>query len=457
MKWTGTLLGTCLLLVTSLSHAAEMAPFADGDVVAVIGDSITHDGRWQRFIGDFYATRFPTRHITILNNGIGGDMVGGVLRRLDDDILAAHPNVAVVMLGMNDVGRTAYTEGGEQDPALIKIRAAALERYRTGMTALLPRLRDGGVKRIILITPSPYEDHAKLATANLPGANDGLTACAAIVKELAAAAAAEVVDFHGPLTTLDRQQQERDPTFTLIGPDRVHPGSVGHLLMAHLFLTAQHVPPLVSRVELDATAHSVSSTPAALVSDCQWQPSGVTFTVLAQALPFPLNPDAEAARSLTSIDHDLNREELCVHDLTAASYRLEIDDKVVGTWSAAELASGINLASNVNNPTNRQANAVIQLTEQRRGAQQELRGVALVTWNWLAPAKVDRTDATAVSTAINAYLAKYPIAFNRKLADTYARAQPQQAAIRANIEELSEKIRRAAEPRPHRYRLTAQP
>lgn len=448
-------LAGALTLACMIRAAETPAPFADGEVVAVIGDSITHDGRWHRFIADYYATRFPRRNVTFLNCGISGDMVGGTLRRLDGDILAQKPTTAVVMLGMNDVGRDAYREGGDQDPQLIKIRASAQERYRAGMTTLLERLKQAGIKRIIALSPSPYEDRAPLKAPNLPGVNDGLAAGTETVRELASSAGTEFIDFHGPMTRLDRERQQVDPTFTVVGPDRVHPGSPGHLVMAWLFLTAQKAPALVSRVELDGEAHRASAT-AAVVSDCAWSAEGVTCTVLAEALPFPLNPDAQVVRTWVPLEQDMNREEFQATGLAAGTYRLKIDGTAVGTWSDTELAKGINLAFVAASPTYRQAQAVLALSEQRRQAQGDLRTVALVEWNWLVATKVDPTDPVAAAAAVAARQQKYPDAFTKKLADTYTRTLPRQTEVRAHIAELSEQIREKAPPKPHRYALIRQ-
>lgn len=448
-------LAGALALACTIRAAETPAPFVDGDVVAVIGDSITHDGRWLRFVADYYATRFPRRTVTFLNCGIAGDMVGGALRRLDGDILARHPTAAVVMLGMNDVGRDAYRDGSDQDPQLVKVRASAQERYRTGMTTLLARLRETGVKRIIALSPTPYEDRAPLKAPNLPGTNDGLAACAATVRELAAATGTEFIDFHGPMTRLDRERQQADPAFTIVGPDRVHPGSPGHLVMAWLFLTGQRAPALVSRVELDGEAHRASAA-SAVVSDCQWSPDGVVCTVLAETLPFPLNPDAQTVRSWVPLERDLDREEFQATGLAAGTYRLEIDGTAVGTWKADELAAGINLAFITTSPTYRQAQAVLALSEQRRQAEGDLRAVALVEWNWLVATKVDPTDAAAATAAVAARVQKYPDAFTKKLADTYTRTLPRKAEVEARIAELSAQIREKALPKPHRYALIRQ-
>ena len=95
------ILGTFL----SVAHAVSPAPFADGERVLFLGDSITRAGGWHSQIATFYATRFPERRITWLNAGISGDTAAGAVQRLQWDVLDRKPSTVVVMFGMNEAAR----------------------------------------------------------------------------------------------------------------------------------------------------------------------------------------------------------------------------------------------------------------------------------------------------------------------------------------------------------------
>lgn len=73
-----------------------------------LGDSITHGGRFHRYISDYYLTRFPTRTVRFVNAGVSGDSAGGAMGRLDEDVLSQKPTSVAVMFGMNDVNRGSY-------------------------------------------------------------------------------------------------------------------------------------------------------------------------------------------------------------------------------------------------------------------------------------------------------------------------------------------------------------
>lgn len=103
---------------------AETVALADRDLppvpadVVMAGDSITAGGRW--------AELFPG--VSILNRGVGGDMVTGLDKRVDE-ILAHRPKLVVVMIGVNDIlsGNTARQVLPVYDAILTKLRAGGAQ------------------------------------------------------------------------------------------------------------------------------------------------------------------------------------------------------------------------------------------------------------------------------------------------------------------------------------------
>lgn len=443
------------VLLVLAAWAAEPVPFADGETVVFVGDSITHDGRWHRSIADFYATRFPERRIAFINAGLSGDTAGGALRRLADDVLRWKPTTTVVMLGMNDCGRDAYKPGSDGDAQMQAIRERMLATYGDNMGRLAAGLA-APERRLVLLTPSPYEDAAILASANLPGANAGLGRGAAQVAALARSAGAALVDLHAPMTALDRERQRQDPAFTLIGPDRVHPGSPGHLVMAWLFLRAQGVPALVSRTVIDAGARTTTAENAT-ISGAVFAPRSLTFTLAARSLPFPITADARPALAWAPIAADLDREELVVRGLAAGTWTLAIDDAVIAGYPAAELAAGVDLALVATTPQYRQAQQVLMRQEERRALERRLRAVAMVEWRLLKPGEADLGDPAQVLAAIDRRLAEQPAPFLRTMLEECRASRSEVPALRERLLALSETVRQAAQPVPRRYRLTLAP
>ncbi len=98
-------------VVSKSAQDIKPAAFSKGDNVCFIGDSITHGGAYVMRITLFYATRFPHDRINFYNVGISGDTVQHVNKRTESDILSLKPDVATLMIGMNNNGIYAAEYG----------------------------------------------------------------------------------------------------------------------------------------------------------------------------------------------------------------------------------------------------------------------------------------------------------------------------------------------------------
>ena len=436
------------LIGALLICSARAELFKDGETVCFFGDSITHGGRFHSYIYDYYLTRFPDRTVRFVNAGVSGDSAGGAQGRLADDVAANKPAAVVVMFGMNDVGRGNYVaEPNEQQRAA---QRQALERYRANMERLTARLRaEAGEPRLLFVTPSPFDQTGvNDRNNNQPGCNDGLARCAEIVRELAAQNKGTVVDFHAPMTAFNLERQRSDPSFTIIGPDRVHPGAPGHLMMAWLFLKAQDAPALVARVEIDAAAGRVVASENATVTGLEKRDGGWSFTVLEQALPFPIDPAARPLLAWVPIERELNQEVLTVRGLAPGRYELRIDGAAVDQFDAEALAKGVNLASNDATPQVRQARAVAQLNEARRSTETVLRNHAAVRW-FLRHRKVDPDDLAAVRVYAETKMGK--TGYYESKVPEYLKAWERRGEVIEKVADLDRQARAACKPVPHLF------
>jgi len=436
------------LIGALLVCSARADLFKDGETVCFFGDSITHGGRFHSYVYDYYLTRFPDRTVRFVNAGVSGDSAGGAQGRLADDVVANKPTAVVVMFGMNDVGRGNYVaEPNEQQRTA---QRQALERYRANMERLTARLRaEAGEPRLLFVTPSPFDQTGvNDRNNNQPGCNDGLARCAEIVRELAAQNKGTVVDFHAPMTAFNLERQRSDPAFTIIGPDRVHPGAPGHLMMAWLLLKAQGAPALVANVEIDAAAGRVAASENATVTGLEKRDGGWSFTVLEQALPFPVDPAARPLLAWVPIERELNQEILTVRGLAPGRYELRIDGAAVGQFDAGALAKGVNLAFNDATPQARQARAVAQLNEARRSTETVLRNHAAVRW-FLRHRKVDPDDLAAVRIYAETKMGK--TGYYESKVPEYLKAWERRGEVIEKVADLDRQARAARKPVPHLF------
>ena len=421
--------------------------FKDGETVCFLGDSITNGGRYQGMIYDYYLTRFPGWTIRFVNAGRSGDSAGGSMGRLQEDVIDKKPNSVAIMFGMNDVNRGAYVANADANK--LKSQQQALDSYKGNMEKLVGRIRvEAKEPKLYFITPSPFDQTVILDKENKqPGCNDGLGRCADIVRGLAATNNAMVVDFHGPMTALNLEQQKKDPKYTLVGGDRVHPGAPGHLMMAWLFLKTQGAPAIVSKVAVDVAAGRATESINAEVTAIAKKDGGVTFTVLEKALPFPIDPGAKSMLAMIPIEKDLNQELLAVSGLAEGRYAVQIDGVAVGQHTAQELAQGINLGFNEATPQFKQAQGVAKLNEQRRNAEVQARSL-LNTRRWMiSHYKINVEDPAALQAHYDSFTDKKE--YNAGMTLNYIKNWPKYNDYLKQMAEFEQKALESRKPAPH--------
>lgn len=324
--------------------AGGVGRFAPGERVAFFGDSITHGGRYVGYLQLFAALRHPGWNVRCLNAGISGDTATGGLDRWDWDLLAMKPDRVFTMFGMNDVGRDCWKDA-QPDEKTAGRRAAALARYAASQAKLVEKLGAAGVKRV-LVTPSPFDQYSDVNGNNIAFCNDpGLDSCAKTVRGLAAAHNLGLVEFHRPMTELLKTH----PKLYLCGKDRVHPQKEGHLLMAALVLEAMGENPTVARVSINAKTGKVEKLAEGKSRNLKVRTlaattKGVRFTYEPKALPLPALPEYLADDKIWPLTEKFNQETFVVAGLQDGRYDLAFDGESVGTFSAAEFASGVNVA-----------------------------------------------------------------------------------------------------------------
>ncbi len=342
---TVLLLALCSLpLAANAQNAAPAFALRDGDRVTFYGDSITDQREYTEDVEEYVLTRFPSWKVSFHNAGVGGDKVSGggagpIDLRLDRDVFAWHPDVISIMLGMNDFYYRPDQPG---------IYSTYTDGYRHLVESL--KKNDPGV-RITLIEPSPYDDITRVSIGN----NSVLLKYSAFVAQLAQEQGAQVADFNTPVTDVLKAINAASPALAQqVIPDRVHPQQGGHWIMAESLLKSWQAPSLVTSVNIDAgskpSAEAVNTSVTDLTRGKGKTTGKVSWTQTDKALPLPFPPpEVDPVLALVLKNSDvvtaLDQETLQVRDLTAGSYDLLIDGRKIGNFTAAQLASGINLAT----------------------------------------------------------------------------------------------------------------
>jgi len=239
----------CVAIVLGLCAAAPVQAaeffFQDGDVVVMIGDSITEQHLYSNFVEMWTVTRFPAWKLTFRNVGIGGDRSVGGNARFARDVLIHKPTAMTVDFGMNDGGYRAFEE-------------ATFKPYMDGLQGMADKAKAANI-RVAWITPQPLDTGDPGPTA-LVGYNQTLERFSEGVKSIAEKNGGLFVDqFHPYLAALDGARGKGPKYDRITGGDAVHPGPPGQALMAAAILKGLNFPTLVSSVEIDAAGSQVTS------------------------------------------------------------------------------------------------------------------------------------------------------------------------------------------------------
>jgi lysophospholipase L1-like esterase len=369
MAWAGVLGVGLLFGATPQTVQAQRKPahttnaskgfyLKNGDRVVFYGDSITDQRLYTNYIESYCVSRFPGKHFTFVHSGWGGDRVTGggggpIDLRLDRDLFVYKPTVVTICLGMNDAAYRSFDQN---------IFDTYINGYRHILDRLLKELP--GV-RITLLTAPAYDDVTR--PVGFPGGyNATLTAYGEAVRELGREYGLTVADTNAPLVgALSRAHTVDADLSAQVIRDRVHPGAGGHVVMAAAVLKAWNAPDTVADIEIDAQSGAVVKSLGSRISGLSVTPQRITFTHTDASLPWPIdrdpnnNKDTLLMLATTSIEQDLNRYQLKLNNLPAASYALKVDGVDMGLVSRDALQAGVDLAGIPALAPNKQANALL--------------------------------------------------------------------------------------------------
>jgi lysophospholipase L1-like esterase len=365
-----------LVLVTPFAGAAEPVQFffQNGDRVVFLGDSITAQYEYSTYIELYLTTRFPQGHMTFHNAGIGGDTATGGARRFASQVLAEHPSAVTIDFGMNDGGYGGFDQ-------------AKADQFIKQTEQMLVAAKKLGI-RVALISPNAVEIRNR---PNLKTYLETQEKFYAPLKDLAAKYNMPFVDQYA-VTRKVLEKIASDDAKVKPFPDAIHTSKPGGLLMAHAILTGLHVPASISSFEIDVRTGALSIGPCE-INNPKYATDHVTFDRLDKALPLPVLKEWRDLLPYVDQLKDLNDLGLKVKSLKPGKFELRIDDQKIGTYTAEELAAGINVGNAETGPIYEQGMKVLAAINAKNNIVKD-RFWSVVKFdpkdvpNWLMPADV---------------------------------------------------------------------
>ncbi len=307
-----------------------------GDRLAICGDSITEQKQYSRMIETYLTVCVPELEITTRQYGWSGETASGFLARMTNDCLRFKPTIATTCYGMNDHRYTPYTD-------------EIGDTYRKRSTAIVQSFKANGV-RVIHGSPGcvgKMPGWVKSASGTVRDLNLNLSRLREIGIDIAAQENTGFADVFWPMFAAGFEAQKRHGTnFAIAGKDGVHPGWAGQTVMAYAFLKAMGLDGEIGTFTVDLQSGKASASNGHEIVSAK---SG-TVEIKSRRYPFcatgPANDDGSirAAWTLIPFNEQLNRLTLIAKNGTARNYKVTWGAETK-TYSAAQLAAGVNLAS----------------------------------------------------------------------------------------------------------------
>lgn len=375
--------------------------FKEGDVVVMIGDSITEQHLYSNYVETWVTTRKPGWNLVFRNVGIGGDRSTGGNARFKRDVLLHKPTAMTVDFGMNDGGYGAFKE-------------EVFKTYVNGLQGMADQAKAAQI-RVAWITPQPL-DNADPGPTALTAYNVTLEKFSEGVKAVAEKNQGVFVDqFHPYLAVLDKARAAGPKYERITAGDAVHPGPPGQALMAASILKGLNFPALVSAVAIKGSEGAGKNCE---VSDIVEKDGALSFTRKDAALPFF---PAEAASILkwAPLIEELNDYRLAIAGLKPGTYEIRIGGVAVAQRTSEDLARGVNLAGDVlaKGPIADQVKAIKAAIEAKNKYHHDrvFRGIVLSTVpDWLAGPDTDARRRAALEERL-AKLPDYDAAVRKTL------------------------------------------
>lgn len=424
--------------------------FSDGDRIVMIGDSITHQSLYVKYLEHFYQTRYPDREISFINAGISGDKTAGIIGRFDWDIVPKNATHITILIGVNDM------QGGASiDDTISRLRQIIETAKGKGITVTVL----GGVMYDV---DSSYTTQGISVSGIDKKLNNYIKACKVLAEELKV----NYIELNDYLIDITERTREANPgAMVIMSADRIHPSDAGGFVMAELIAKQQGFDKYVSNIEIDVDSNAIVTSHNAETTLNNANSTSVSYEYKANAVPFATNDSYNVASGGDSssnkvtggfvginVTDELNNEIIKVTGLEDGEYTIAFDGNVVTTATSDELAEGVNIATLATNPGQKKAQNVLKYDESKFTHAQHLRAYAFSKY-YAYNNNVDPFDIDAFHAYLDDYIANGTQAHIRYYFGLYRDYYyGKEDVVRDNIIKYTDLAREAAQP--ERYTVT---
>ena len=392
-------------------------------VIAGVGQSNMSNGPYFTWLHTYFTLRNPGKSVVITNEGIPGESVGGVKKRLDY-IIEGAPDVVILHHGVFNYMYDCFKDSPEKVTVSTATKEERLKNHEETLRLALDKFAAAGIEVILSCEgTSDGPKYAYPADFNLSHAQQRVTA---IFEKLMNEKKADgsraypaLIGYIGSSAFFEKMKADNEgkclvSDFHIFADDGLHFAATGGAAMTFIMqdmlqsLTTQsgienYVGGLVSEVELNADGTTVKSENAT-VSGVNAANGGISYTYLANSLPMPNNASYKQLAAIGGVDMSkYNSEIIRVTGLASGTYELKMDGVLLGTYTAAQLAAGVNIAELASNPAQAQANAVYNYISGKSGQDSNLNNMDHCLYTFYNAGFMDRLGNFKYSEELGRY------------------------------------------------------
>ncbi|MBV8880831.1 MAG: SGNH/GDSL hydrolase family protein, partial [Planctomycetaceae bacterium] len=304
-----------------------------GQRVAIVGDSITEQKLYSKFIELYLTACLPELDLHCIQLGWGGETAPGFAARMNNDLLPWKPDVVTTCYGMNDGGYRAYDE-------------SIGKRYFLAMADIVARLKKAGAT-VVVGGPGVVDSKYFQGGGEKPKVyNDNLKHLSEQAKKVADAEGFPHADVFGAMmVAMEKSKPVLGEAYDVGGRDGVHPGPNGHLVMAYAFLKALGIDGNIGTITVDYKGAASATEGHKVLGSEQGK-----VELESVRYPFCFTGDDKSAAGTRSMlpyvpfNADLNRLTLVVKNFDGAKAKVAWGS-ATKSFTKEELEKGINLAA----------------------------------------------------------------------------------------------------------------
>jgi lysophospholipase L1-like esterase len=328
-----------------------------GARLAIVGDSITEQKIYSKFIETYLLACTPQWEIQAFQFGWSGERAPGFASRQENDLAFWKPDIITTCFGMNDGEYRAYEE------------SIGLT-YEKGMRTIIDRFKKDGATFVV---GGPGVVDSETFRREDPEFdkvyNDNLKQLDGIARKLADENGFNHADvFAVMMDVMARAKAALGAQYHVAGGDGVHPSANGQLVMAYAFLKGLGLDGEIARINLDWGNGSVETSEGHNAIESK----DGSVTIESTRYPFCFSGAAGDPNSTASItpflpfNDELNRFVFSVKNFPAQRAEVQWGD-AKKEFGREDLEKGINLAAEFpQGPFNAPFDAVMNAVAQKQ-------------------------------------------------------------------------------------------